>query len=253
MPSKILLTVDIGNTAVSFATFSLTKKKQKPKPKKIWVLPTNQLIKRNSLPAYLRSHYAIVSNVVPSLEPKVRRLLKKTVLRRPLFVSHQTSLEIKVRTLRPSEVGADRIVNARGGRALTKSPFIVVDFGTATTFDCVDAQGSYRGGVIAPGPAISAEALHKRTAQLPLVFLEKPVKILGRNTLQCIQSGLYYGYRGLVFEIIRNLRIKMGKSVKVLATGGLSRWITKGLSGIDQTIPHLTHLGLYHFWWDQSN
>lgn len=166
------------------------------------------------------------------------------------FVSARSTSKIKVRYKTPSEVGADRIVNARAAIALHDGPSIVIDFGTATTFDCVSRKAEYLGGVIAPGPVISAEALYQKTAKLPFVLLEKPVKILGRNTLESIQSGLYHGYRGLVLEITRLLKKKLGAGTKVMATGGQAHWILKGLPVVDRHVPHLTLMGLYYMWRD---
>ena len=122
----------------------------------------------------------------------------------------------------------------------------MVDFGTATTFDCVTVRGEYLGGVIAPGPVISAEALFQRTAKLPRVLLKKPVKILGRNTVQSIESGLYHGYRGLVREIVTQLKKSLNTSPLVVATGGQAKWMLKGMDAIDTFDPHRTLKGLFY-------
>jgi type III pantothenate kinase len=126
----------------------------------------------------------------------------------------------------------------------------VIDFGTATTFDCISAKREYLGGVIAPGPVISAEALYERTAKLPLVTLSKPAKILGQNTLESIRSGLYHGYRGLVLEIVSQLKKKLGPKTKVFSTGGQAHWILKGLPIAAPFHPYLTLDGLYFLWRD---
>lgn len=167
-----------------------------------------------------------------------------------MFVTGRTRGRVKILYRNPSEVGADRIVNARAVMEFWKGPSIVVDFGTATTFDCVTARGEYLGGVIAPGPVISAEALYQKTAKLPLVLLKKPAVILGQTTLGSIQSGLYHGYRGLVKEIIFHLQKKMGPRTHVFSTGGQAHWILKGLGIIDENIPDLTLVGLYFIWQD---
>ena len=168
------------------------------------------------------------------------------------FVNYTTSRRIRVRTRHPSEVGADRIVNARAAVALVRGAAIVLDFGTATTFDCVTANHDYIGGVIAPGPVISAEALYTRTAKLPLVvLLGKPAQPLGRDTRQSIQAGLYHGYRGLVKEIVLQLKKKLGPTTKVLATGGQAKWILKDLGVVDKHESHLTLFGLKLMWQDR--
>lgn len=256
-----LLTIDVGNSSTSFGYFSLTGHPKNPRPKKNWTMPTEDLrhpqrglrALRKALRKYQIKRTGtdvMVSSVVPSVDSLLRAGIKTLLANPPVhFVTAQTKSKIKNLYRKPTEVGADRLVNARGAISLKKGPLIIVDFGTATTFDCVTKRAEYLGGVIAPGPVISAEALYQKTAKLPRVVLVKPAKVLGQNTLESIQSGLYHGYRGLVREILVQLKKKMGPQTNVIGTGGQSIWILKGMPGIT-SVPHLTHLGLYWYWRD---
>jgi type III pantothenate kinase len=254
-----VLVVDVGNTATSFGVFSVPSR---GRPLLVHTVDTASLRQRRAAsrtlravarrlrvtPAHVRG--VIVSSVVPAVDRPLRAALRARMKADPHFVSSQASGAVRVRYRNPAEVGADRIVNARAAMALYRGPSVVVDFGTATTFDCITARGEYLGGVIAPGPVISAEALYQRTAKLPRVLLTEPAKILGRNTLESIRSGLYHGYRGLVKEIVSRLKETLGPKTRVFATGGQAHWILKGVSVVDRHVPHLTLLGLYHLWAD---
>ncbi len=257
-----VLTIDVGNTATSIGLFDFPSKSPNPSPRYVWTIGTPATVNSNGLARFIQKSLkkkrvpinfirgAIVSSVVPPVDQKIARQLKSMFPFTVPFVSNKLKSRVRVKYRKPSEVGADRIVNARAAMALWKGPAIVIDFGTATTFDCVTADGAYLGGVIAPGPVISAEALYNKTAKLPMVMIEHAAPILGRNTLESIQAGLYYGYRGLVKEIVLQLRKKMGPRTRVMATGGQAHWILKGVSGVDRHVPHLTLLGLFHMWQD---
>lgn len=246
----MLLVVDVGNTATSFGLFETLSKN--PQPKRIWTLSTSE-IKKGRLPSFGKKMNivgGIVSSVVPAVDRPLDRALKASFGFSFPFVSGSTRSKVKIKYKKPKEVGADRIVNARAAMEYHKGPSIVIDFGTATTFDCVSAKGEYLGGVIAPGPVISAEALYERTAKLPQVTLDRPAKILGQNTLESIQAGLYHGYRGLVKEIVARLKQHLGGRPAVFATGGQAHWILKDLGVPVRSVPSLTLVGLYYLWKD---
>ncbi len=262
MKPGFVLAIDVGNTATSMGLFRAASNTKNPKPTHLWTIRTGDIAKKNRFAQFLKrklrsAHLSpisvvggMVSSVVPPVDKPLAAQLKQVFGYSFAFVSPRTARRVKILTKKPSELGADRIVNARAAIEFFNGPSIVVDFGTATTFDCVSRSGAYLGGVIAPGPAISAEALYKRTAKLPMVFLDKPAVVLGRNTTESIRSGLYHGYRGLVQEIVFQLRKKMGVRTQVIATGGQAHWILKGAKGIDSYVPHLTLAGLFHLWRD---
>ncbi|MBO2945966.1 type III pantothenate kinase [Paenibacillus sp. F411] len=188
----------------------------------------------------------IVSSVVPPLIPVVEEMCRKYMSQDPLIVGPGIKTGLNLRNDNPREVGADRIVNAVA--AVEKyggGPLIVVDFGTATTFDCIDASGSYLGGAIVPGVGIAAEALVQRASKLPRIELEKPKKAIGRNTVHAMQSGMIFGYAGQVEGLVRRIKAELGTdNVKVIATGGLAELISGETHCIDDIDPLLTLDGL---------
>ncbi|MCR4398629.1 MAG: type III pantothenate kinase [Firmicutes bacterium] len=186
----------------------------------------------------------VVSSVVPPLTPVIEEMSSRFFAVRPLVVGLEIETGIAIEYENPREVGADRIVNAVAAFAKYGGPAIVVDFGTATTFDAISRDGEYLGGAIAPGIGISAEALFARTAKLPKIELARPANAIGKNTVSSMQAGILFGYAGLVDELVGRIRKELGESARVIATGGMAALVAPETKSIEVTDPWLTLEGL---------
>jgi type III pantothenate kinase len=233
----MLLTLDVGNTNTVLGLYRLTTDElvthwristlRTQTADEYGVLFLNLFAMRKIEATEISS--IIISSVVPPLETTLRQVCERYFNLKPMFVEPGIKTGMPILVDNPAELGADRLVNGVAAFARYGGPCIVVDFGTATTFDVVSAKGEYIGGVIAPGLAISAEALFSRAARLSRVDVKKPAKVVGTNTVAHMQSGLYYGYIGLVDGILeRIIKETQGQDAaapKVIATGGLARLI----------------------------
>jgi type III pantothenate kinase len=249
----MLLAIDSGNTNIVFAVFGddgeikgtwrANSKLERTKDEHaVWLRP---LLEMNGIAPDDITH-AIIATVVPSNRFPLVGLCRDYFGIEPLVIGDaDVDLGIKVLVDRPEQVGADRLVNTVAAHAKYGGPLIIVDFGTATTFDVIDGQGSYMGGVISPGINLSLEALHQAAAKLPLISVEKPDKVIGRDTVTAMQSGVFWGYVGLIEGIVRRIRTEMGADCQVIATGGLAPLfldVTPAIELVDRT---LTLDGLY--------
>lgn len=190
----------------------------------------------------------VISSVVPPLDGSLRRVCETHLHVKPLFIEPGVKTGLPVLTDNPSEVGADRVVNCVAAFEKLGGPAVVVDMGTATTFDVVSKKGEFLGGAIAPGLGISAEALFSRAARLTRVEIKKPAKIIGTSTTDNIQIGLYYGYIGLIDGILGRFLAELGPETKTIATGGLAKLVASGCKHIQSTDEMLTLNGLRLIW-----
>jgi len=246
----MLLVIDIGNTNTVLGVFDGSRLAAD------WRLETKQRQTADEYGILARNLFAlaemevsriqniVIASVVPPLNSVLEQMSLKYFKLKPLFVEPGVKTGMPVLYDSPADVGADRIVNAVAAFDRYGGPAIVVDFGTATTFDAISAKGEYLGGVITPGPGISAEALFARTARLPRVEIKAPARVIGTSTVGSIQSGLYYGYIGMIDGILERMLQELGTKTKIIATGGYASLIGTGSSRIQQIDPNLTLEGL---------
>ncbi len=245
-----LLVLDIGNTNIVMGVYTgeeLTGHwrivTDREKTEDEYGVLISQLLERSRIDvAGIDS--IVISSVVPPLTITFEELAKKYFGKDPLVVEPGVKTGIRIRDDNPKEVGADRIANAVGAFGKYGSACIVVDFGTATTFDLVSSEGDYMGGVIAPGINISAEALFKQTSKLPRVDISRPLSIVGKNTVESIKSGIFYGYVSLIDGIVERIRREYREDLIVIATGGIAKTIAPESEAIDLVDENLTLDGL---------
>ncbi len=246
----MLLVIDVGNTNIVYGLFDGEKLTQqwrvesgRGRTADEYAVVLWQLLQMHGV-AVKDVHAAILASVVPALTEPMIELVKRAFGLEAMVVGPGIRTGMAILYENPREVGADRIVNAVAAFEKSKGGVIVVDFGTATTFDCVTPKGEYLGGVIAPGIQISADALFSRAAKLPRVEIAKPPKVVGRNTLASMQSGIVYGYVGLVDGLVERLLGELGYPCAVIATGGLAPLIAPLSKSIGEVDEMLTLVGL---------
>jgi len=246
----MLLAIDIGNTETTFGVFEGEKKKATFQMTTAIHRTADEgavlllsILKNRGLEASDITEVALCS-VVPPLTLIFDDMIKRYFNISPLIVAAGVKTGIRVCMDNPKEVGADRIVVAVAAHHLYGGPVIIVDLGTATTFEIVSGNGDYLGGAIAPGMLSSAEALFQRAAMLPRIDMAPPNKVIGTNTIDAMRSGVVYGYVGLVEGMVQRMQKELGGRVKVVATGGFSGLIAKETRIIDEVNPDLTLIGL---------
>ncbi len=245
----MLLAIDVGNTNTVFALFNDDVLCHS------WRCATEASRSVDEYAVFLKQLFdledinrddindVIISSVVPDTDFHLTELCKKSFNTEPLFVSASLS-KIKTDLEQPNEIGADRLASAVAVIAHYKLPAVVIDFGTATTFDVIDEAGVYKGGIISPGVRLSVEALTSRAAKLPKIKIEKPDKVIGKNTLQAMQSGMYWGYIGVIDTIIDKIKHELGSDVFVIATGGLAPLYAESTDNINDVDGDLILKGL---------
>lgn len=246
----MLLAIDVGNTNISFGVFEgeallhhVRSESARARTADEYAVLVRQMLALHGV-APERIDSAIIASVVPALTDTMVGLVRRAFRREALVVGPGIRTGMSILYENPREVGADRIVNAVAAFEWARAGVIVVDFGTATTFDCVTPKGEYLGGVIAPGIQISAEALFSRAARLHRVEIALPPRVVGRNPVHSMQSGIVYGYAGLVDGLCARLKRELGYPCRVVATGGLARLIAPQTESIEVVDDDLTLAGL---------
>lgn len=250
----MLLALDAGNTNITLGVFDGAELRHQ------WRLRTEHDQTADEWGILLRNLFAleglpiaaiegiIVASVVPPVDLPLQRMARRWFHTEPLFVDASTETGLRICYENPREVGADRIVNAVAGMARHGKPCIIVDLGTAITFDCVSAEAEYLGGIICPGIGIAIEGLFRRTARLPLVDFRPPEKLIGTNSAGSIQSGLYYGMIAMIDGLLERLLKQLGPETAVVATGGQAELIVPDSRYVQRSDPDLTLQGLRLIW-----
>jgi type III pantothenate kinase len=241
----MLLVIDVGNTNTSLGVYDGERLVMH------WRLTSARARTADEYGVHVRNLFSLagidanqinavaIASVVPPLNFALKRMSEVYFNQAPLFIDHTIDTGVPIKYNPPSDVGADRIVDAVAAINKYGAPCIIVDFGTATTFDAINERGEYLGGVITPGITISADALFERAARLPRVEIRRPHTVVGSSTVGSMQSGLYFGYVGLVEGILRRMLEELKGNVRVIATGGLAPLIATGtdlIQSVDETL-----------------
>ncbi|MSN27215.1 MAG: type III pantothenate kinase [Geobacter sp.] len=246
----MLLVIDVGNSNIVLGVYGNDRLMRS------WRLSTDKSRTSDEYAVLLHSLFSqagldfslikatIISSVVPPLTGVMEAISRDLFRLTPFVVGPGIKTGMPIQYDNPREVGADRIVNAVAGFEKHKCPLVIVDFGTATTFDYVNGKGEYCGGAIAPGLAISLEALFQRASKLPRVDIVKPPQVIAKNTVNSMQAGIFFGYVGLVDGIVENIRAESNEKFRVVATGGLAVLIAPESKTIDEVDEFLTLDGL---------
>ena len=246
----MLLVIEQGNTNSVFAVHdgerwlaqwrSATESSRTADEYAVWL---SQLMAMHKLEFGLLNA-CVISSVVPQSIFNLRNLSRRYLHVEPLIVGENAELGIEVRTSKPSQVGSDRLVNALGARELYSGPLIIVDSGTATKLDVIGSDGGFEGGVIAPGVHLSMEALHAAAAKLPRIALQKPLRVVGDDTISAMQSGIFWGHVALIEGMIARIKAERNEAMTVIATGGVAALFHDATPAIDHFDPDLTIRGL---------
>jgi len=248
------LIVDIGNTHTVLGLFDddslrrfwrVTSQLSRTEDE-IWVV-VDSLFKLDALDMN-QIKGVCISSVVPELSRIYKRMVEKYLSLKPMYISPDLNLGLNILYQDPHSVGADRICNSFAGKKKYGSPLIVLDFGTATTFDCINENGDYLGGVICPGIESAAAILHRKAAKLPKIELMFPQQVIGKNTEESMQSGIMYGSVELIEGLIRKIKIELSGNPKVVATGGLAHTIAKRTKAIDVVDENLNLEGIFQIY-----
>ncbi len=247
----MLLAIDAGNTNVLFAILEDGEIRAQWRAAttasrtadEYWVWLTQLMALEGIAPDAISG--SIISTVVPQALFNLRQMCCRFLKAEPMVVGDpHVTLGIHVNLARPDVVGADRLVNAVAAHAAYEGALIVIDFGTATTFDVVSAKGDYEGGIIAPGVNLSLEALNLAAAKLPRIAVERPDTVIGKDTVPAMQSGVFWGYVGLIEGLVARIRAEYGAPMTVIATGGLARLFYRSTDVIEHLDPDITIRGL---------
>ena len=250
----MLLTIDVGNTNTVLGVFDgddlrvhwrLTTRREQTADE-YGILVRNLFSGSDLEPDRIEG--VALASVVPPLTPVLVELARQYLVQEPLVVEPGVKTGMPILYEPPGDVGADRILNGVAAFAAYGGPVVVVDFGTATTFDVITGRGEYSGGVICPGIGISADALFQRAARLPRVDVRDPGAVIGRSTVTSMQSGLYFGYAAMCEGIIGRIRKELGEPARVVATGGLAETLSVEIPSIEAVDPVLTLAGLRLIW-----